>query len=81
MITFLNRKQLLLTYDMSIQTKVRDVLTNNHVEYKINPIKLGYVSARSSEAEYKVYVKKTDYEKAKYLVRDVLNGEGEFIIY
>jgi len=68
MITIFNRKQLILTYDMTIQAKVREILAANDIDYYINPYKF---DQRSTAAEYKIYVLKKDYENAKYLIRDV----------
>ncbi len=70
MITIFNRKQLILTYDTVIQSKVREVLAANNIDYVINPIMF---SARTyTNAEYKIYVHKTDFEKALYLIRDIM---------
>lgn len=69
MITIFNRKQLIITYDMNIQAKIRDTLVANNVDYIINPIMF---SARMyTSAEYKIYVHKKDYEQARYLIKDV----------
>lgn len=68
MITIFNRKQLIITYDMTVQSKVRDILMANNVDYSINPI-MGWYG--SIQAEYKIYVHKKDYEQASYLIKDV----------
>lgn len=69
MITIFNRRELVMTYDTGIQSKVRDILAANNIDYTINPIMF---SARMFTAsEYKIYVKKSDYERASYLIRDV----------
>ena len=68
MISIFNRKQLLTTCDITIQSKIRDVLAANNVDYTINPIMGLYGSPR---AEYKIYVHKKDYEQACYLIKDV----------
>lgn len=68
MITIFNRKQLIITYDITIQSKIRDVLAVNNVDYTINPI-MGLYG--SPQAEYKIYVHKKDYEQACYLIKDV----------
>ncbi len=69
MITIFNRKQLIITYDMTIQAKIRDILATNNVDYKINPIMF---SVRTyTPAEYKIYVRKKDYEHACFLIKDV----------
>ena len=69
MITIFNRKQLIITYDITIQAKIRDILSVNNIDYTINPIMF---SARAyALAEYKIYVRKKDYEQACYLIKDV----------
>ncbi len=68
MITIFNRKQLILTYDMTIQARVREILAANDIDYYINPYKF---DKRCVAPEYKIYVLKKDYENAKYLIRDV----------
>lgn len=69
MITIFNRKQLIRTYDMDIQAKIRNILAVNNIDYYINPIM--FSSNIHTSAEYKIYVYKKDYEKAKYLIKDV----------
>lgn len=68
MITMFNRKQLIITYDITIQAKIRGILSANNVDYTINPI-MGLYG--SSQAEYKFYVHKKDYEQACYLIKDI----------
>lgn len=53
-----NKKQLILTYDMIIEAKVRDILASNNIDYVINPVMLSWNATR---AEYKIYVRKCDY--------------------
>ena len=62
MITIFNRKQLINTYDMTIQAKIRNILAANKVDYTING---------SAHGEYKIYVHKKDYDQACYLIKDV----------
>ena len=57
-ITMFNKKQLILTYDMIIEAKVRDILASNNIDYVINPVMLSWNATR---AEYKIYVRKCDY--------------------
>lgn len=68
MITVFNRKLLILTYDMTVQAKVRDALSAGKVDYFINPVMSLY---GTSQAEYKIYVRKKDYETASFLIKDV----------
>lgn len=69
MITIFNRKQLIITYDITIQSKIRDILSVNNVDYTINPIM--YSARTYTPAEYKIYVRKKDYEYAYFLIKDV----------
>ena len=69
MITVFNRKQLIITYDTIIQAKIRDILAANNVDYIINPIMFSVRTC--TPAEYKIYVRKKDYEQACYLIKDV----------
>ncbi len=68
MITIFNRKQLIITYDITIQSKIRSILETNNIDYTINPI-MGLYG--SPQAEYKICVRKKDYEQACYLMKDV----------
>ena len=68
MITIFNRRQLIITYDITIQSKIRDILSANNIDYSINPIMGLYGSPQS---EYKIYVRKKDYEQAYYLIKDI----------
>lgn len=68
MITIFNRKELIITYDMTVQAKIRDILSLNNVDYTIN-FRMGLYG--STQPEYKIYVHKNDYDKASYLIRDV----------
>ncbi len=86
MITILNRKELLCTFDMMRQAKVRKILENFHIEYQMKLAGRGdaFASNRGRmgtfgenldlETEYIIYVKKEDYEKALFLVQR--NSEG-----
>ena len=76
MIHLFNRKELLLTTSMERQARVRDALAANGIPYQVRVRGNG---ARSRTVlpgmrldamyQYYVYVKKEDYEKAKYLIR------------
>ena len=54
MITIFNRKLLIQTYDMIIQSKVREILSANGIDYIINPVML---FSDSRHSDYKIYVK------------------------
>lgn len=68
MITIFNRRLLISTYDMTVQSRIRGVLSANKVEYFVNPVMGLYGSV---QPEYKIYVRKKDYEKACYLTKGV----------
>lgn len=85
MITIFNRKELISTFNIGIQAAVRDVLSNNHIDYQIKVIgrqssafmaggkMTGTFTGRYGEntncsTEYTFYVKKSDYDKAAYLL-------------
>ncbi len=80
MITVFNRKEVCNTYDMTEQTKVRNVLKDNNIHYDVvakhmtSPSPLGgkelstYGLDLSHCIQYKIYVKKDDYETAMYLL-------------
>ena len=87
MITIFNRKELLITYDMKKQSEVRTTLQNHNIKYdvKINNLLSPSIFSRSGRTyigsrgvdltksyEYKIYVKKSDYEEAVVL----LNGKS-----
>ena len=71
MITIFNRKQLLLTYDLNIQAKIRNILAENNIDYVLNPI-MNTWSLRGPE--YKFYVHRNDFEQAEWLIRDVFKN-------
>ena len=83
MITFFNRKEVCITYDMKRQAEVRDILNFNGIDYIVkvtnrkspSPIGAGsrartgtFGENLSMELEYKIFVHKNDYEKALYLI-------------
>lgn len=83
MITLFNRKELLLTYDAQRQGEVRSLLQAHRIEYHVKVVNLLSPSLFSSRPrahtgafgidltktyEYKIYVRKSDYEKAKHLL-------------
>lgn len=79
MIHLFNRKELLLTTSMERQARVRDVLAANGIEcfVKTKSQVGGFARSRTVMPgmrmdmmyQYYIYVKKSDYEKAKYLIR------------
>ncbi len=85
MITIFNRKELLITYDMKIQSEVRTILRDHKIKYDVkvrnllspSPMHSGsraHTGAHGVDLtksyEYKIYVKKTDYERAMNLINE-----------
>ena len=83
MIHIFNRKELLITYDMQKQAEVRTLLQNHGIDYSVkvwNRKSPSPISARSraytgtfgedlnNMYEYKIYVKKEDYEQASAVI-------------
>ena len=79
MICLFNRKELLTTFSMEQQGKVREILAANNVEYRVRARSNTGGLARSRTVirgmkqellyQYFIYVKRSDYEKAKYLTK------------
>lgn len=81
MITFLNRKELLCTFDMQKQAEVRDILWKYDISYEVRVSDRAdfFVGGRMTtsggkrepehQTEYIIYVKKEDYERALFLVQ------------
>jgi len=81
MITIFNQKELTITYSMDTQHKVRNILTQHNIPYKIKVLNpggpLGQNETRRGGTlginldyayEYKIYVRKSDYEEALHLI-------------
>jgi len=83
MITIFNRKELIITFDMQRQAKIRDLMVQYSIPYSIKVINRKSPSpfdagsrARTGtfgenlqlEYEYIIYVKKIDYEKANAII-------------
>jgi len=86
MITIFNRRQLLVTFQMKTQTRMREMLADHHIEYTVKTVNrrspspfsagsrayTGTVGEHlSEEYEYIFYVKKEDYEKARKLMGQI----------
>lgn len=84
MITILNRKELITTYNTKEQARVRDILAANGIDYKIkvvnrmspSPMAAGtrvrtgtFGQSQENMNEYVIYVKKVDYEKANCMLK------------
>lgn len=83
MITLFNRKELVTTFDMKKQGQLRELLQANGIDYRVKVINRGSPSPFDAGArartgsfgqsmalsyEYKIYVKKADYERALSLL-------------
>ncbi|XCP84769.1 hypothetical protein ABXS75_17240 [Roseburia hominis] len=83
MITMLNRRELIITYDMKYQGEIRDILSQNHIDYKIvtddrmdAPVPISgsraYTGSMGTASKmqyaYRIYVRKEDYEAARALI-------------
>ena len=83
MITVFNRKELLITYDTKKQSDVRTMLRDHKIPYDVkvknllspSPTRAGARAYAvtlgidlSKSYEYKIYVRKADYEKALRLI-------------
>lgn len=81
MLTLLNRKELIITFDVNRLAEIRNILTKHDIDYHIKTVnRAGAVDAgirgrigRSGErqdlmCEYVVYVQKNDYKKAKEIL-------------
>lgn len=82
MITLLNRKELIITFDVNRLAEIRNILTKHDIDYYIKTVnragvlpmdagirgRMGRVWERQDlMCEYVVYVQKNDYEKAMHL--------------
>lgn len=83
MITIFNRQELLVTMDMNRQAEIRDLLASHNIEYVIKTINLqdahltgnkrsktGSIGIKKEYSyEYRIFVHKRDYEKAKKILK------------
>ena len=83
MITVFNRRELLITMDMGMQSRVREILSANGIDYTIKVTNLQNSSIFENKRgrfgsfginqdysyEYKIYVHKKDYDFALKLIR------------
>ena len=83
MLTIFNRRELLTTFSLEEQNRVRDILALNHMDYRVKTVNS---SARSTFADsgrartgsfginmdcayqYSIYVHKKDYARAQSLI-------------
>ena len=75
MITFLNRRELLMTNDFREVSRIREILLANRIDYRVkvvnSPIGAGRnrISFFRRQEQQIVYVHKQDWEYAQYLLR------------
>lgn len=82
MITIFNRAELIVTRSMDKQSQVRDILAASGIDYvtKVNSGHPRGISGQGAHTgsfginpdvqyEYRIFVNKKDYERAKYLIR------------
>ncbi len=84
MITIFNRKELIVTMEMDRQSEVRNILSQNGIDYTVKTTNLQAAPVMGGNRrrqygsfginpqysyEYKIYVHKNDFEKAAYLIR------------
>ncbi len=83
MITIFNRRELINTFSLPKQSEIRDILSNNKIEYIVRTVNRrslspflpgtrGITGSFGEKAElmyeYVIYVKKQDYEQACRLI-------------
>ena len=83
MLTVLNRKELLTTWSMEEQTRVRNVLAQNNIDYRVKVVNpaarsTAFGNSRSRTGsfgvntdcayQYYIYVHKHDYDRARSLI-------------
>lgn len=82
MITIFNRKELLITLDMKRQSDIREILSSNSIDYVVKTTNLQSATVVGSQRaytgnyginqeysyEYKIYVRKKDFNKALRLI-------------
>lgn len=84
MITIFNRKEAAITYSIKRQSQIRDILATNHIDYIVDITGRALRGARNrgmvvgpyledvnQSTEYRIYVKKKDYEAASALIRTI----------
>lgn len=83
MLTIFDRRELLTTFSMEEQNRVRDILTRHHIDYRIKTVNPGARSTFGSSGraragsfgidtdcayQYYIYVHKKDYARAQSLI-------------
>ena len=82
MIWILNRREVMITFSMKKQAEIKDLLSRYNIAYTTKTTNLLYRSRMGSSRartinlghnsdytyEYKIYVKRKDYDKAKAII-------------
>lgn len=77
MITIFNRKEVMNTFSMEQQSKIREILRNNDIDYKYKVINLNNANRghgmslgmnEDYSREYYIYVHKKDYDRAQFII-------------
>ena len=82
MINIFNRKELFITLDMKRQSEIREILSANNIEYVVKTTNLQSATVVGSQRaytgnyginqdysyEYKIYVRKKDFDKVVCLI-------------
>ena len=78
MLTLFNRKELLTTFSMEEQNRVRDILAQHHIDYRVRVRSIfGDVGRRRNGSfgmnpecayQYYIYVHRKDYDRARFLI-------------
>ncbi|WP_304507422.1 hypothetical protein [Anaerotignum sp.] len=78
MITIFNRKELIITYSLEKEAKIRNLLSTHNIDYTISTLgnMMRNITPSSLDiridvpTEYKIYVKRKDYEKAVHILNE-----------
>ena len=83
MITIFNRKELLMSYDLRQVNNLRELLRANQIDYHVKAsysrspfstpagrTRSPYYGSVRQQERYTVYVHKTDWDRAMYLLRE-----------
>ena len=83
MIHIFNRRELLLSYDLRQVNDIREILRANRIDYSVKAFysrspfsssagrtRSAYFGPGSQQERFVVYVHKTDYDRAMYLLRN-----------
>ena len=75
MLTVFNRKEVLLTYSLKDQADAKEILSNNGIKYRIKSksnqggkVCSHFGGGVANAYEYRIFVHKDDWPKAKYLL-------------